>query len=52
MEKELIDIALKEVAKKYTDSPATTDAGVVLRTIVRFLPIGLIVKMFAAKLSK
>lgn len=52
MEKELIDIALKEVAKKYTDSPATTNAGIVLRTIVRFLPVSLIVKLFAAKLSK
>ena len=52
MEKELIDIALKEVAKKYTESPATTNAGVVLRAIVRFLPVSLIVKLFAAKLSK
>lgn len=52
MEKELIYDALKEVAKKYTESPATTNAGVVLRTIVRFLPVGLIVKLFAAKLSK
>lgn len=52
MEKELIDIALKKAAQKYADSPATTNAGVVLRTIVRFLPISLIVKMFAAKLSK
>lgn len=52
MEKELIDIALRKAAQKYADSPATTNAGVVLRTIVRFLPISLIVKMFAAKLSK
>lgn len=52
MEKELINAALRKVAQKYTDSPATTNAGVVLRTIVRFLPISLIVKLFAAKLSK
>ena len=52
MEKELIYDALTEVAKKYTESKATTNAGVVLRTIVRFLPVSLIVKLLAAKLSK
>ena len=52
MEKELIKVALEEVAKKYTESKATTNAGVVLRTIVKFLPYRLIVKMFASKLSK
>lgn len=52
MEKELINIALTEVAKKYTESKATTNLGVVGRFLVKLFPPSLIIKMFAHKLSK
>jgi hypothetical protein len=52
MEKELIDLALRKVAKRYTDSPATTNLGLVGRFLVRMFPPSLIVKMFAHKLGK
>jgi hypothetical protein len=52
MEKELINKALKEVATKYSESPATTNAGRWLRLIVKYLPTDLIVKAFAHKLSR
>jgi len=50
--KELIDLALKEVAIKYSESPATTNAGKWLRLIVKYLPTDLIIKAFAHKLSR
>jgi hypothetical protein len=50
--KELINLALKEVAIKYSESPATTNAGRWLRLIVKYLPTDLIVKAFAHKLSR
>lgn len=37
------------LAKNYAESPATTNAGLVLRFIVRFLPIDLIVKALTEK---
>jgi hypothetical protein len=50
--KDLINLALKEVAIKYSESPATTNAGRWLRLIVKYLPTDLIVKAFAHKLSR
>jgi hypothetical protein len=50
--KDLIDLALKEVAIKYSESPSTTNAGRWLRLIVKYLPTDLIVKAFAHKLSR
>lgn len=50
--KELIDLALKEVAIRYSESPATTNAGRWLRLVVKYLPSDLIVKAFAHKLSR
>ena len=52
MEKELIKVALKDIAIKYSESPATTNAGRWLRLIVKYLPTDLIVKAFAHKLSR
>jgi hypothetical protein len=50
--KDLINLALKEVAIKYSESPATTNAGRWLRLIVKYLPTDFIVKAFAHKLSR
>jgi len=52
MEKELINLALKDIAIKYSESPANTNAGRWLRLIVKYLPTDLIVKAFAHKLSR
>lgn len=37
------------LARNYANSPATTNAGAVLRFIVRFLPIDLLAKMITEK---
>lgn len=50
--KELIDLALKDIAIKYSESPATTNAGRWLRLIVKYIPTDLIIKAFAHKLSR
>jgi hypothetical protein len=52
MEKEIIDNLLQEAATKYSQSPATTNAGKWLRFIAKVVPVGLVVKLFAHKLSK
>jgi hypothetical protein len=52
MEKELITIVLENAAKKYTESPATSNAGFFLRFLAKVTPWKVIVKMFAHKLSK
>ena len=52
MEKELIKSLLQESATKYSQSPATTNAGRWLRFIARILPVETVVKIFAHKLSK
>ena len=52
MEKVLIENLLKESAKKYSESPATTNAGRWLRFIARIIPVETVVKIFAHKLSK
>lgn len=43
--------ALNESAKAYSNSPATTNAGRILRFIARILPPTTIIKLFAHKLS-
>ena len=45
--KEMLD----EVANRYTDSPATTNAGRILRFISRFIKPSTIIKLFAYKLT-
>jgi hypothetical protein len=52
MEKELIDNLLQNAATKYSQSPATTNAGRFLRFIAKIVPVHIVVKMFAHKLSK
>lgn len=42
---------LEEAAKQYSKSKATTDAGVILRLIAKFIPASLIIKLFAHKLK-
>lgn len=42
---------LDEAANKYSDSPATTNAGRVLRFISRFIKPSTIIKLFAHKLT-
>lgn len=54
MKKEIpleIKSALNEVAKKYSESKATTNAGAVLRFISRFVTPETIIKLFAHKLK-
>jgi hypothetical protein len=52
MEKQIppvIKAAIDEVAKKYSESPATTNAGLVLRFVARFVTLDMIVKLLAHK---
>lgn len=42
---------LDEAAYRYSDSPATTNAGRVLRFISRFIKPSTIIKLFAYKLT-
>jgi len=51
MEKEINNV-LQEAATKYSQSPATTNAGRWLRFIARIVPVETVVKIFAHKLSK
>jgi hypothetical protein len=46
-----IKTALNEVAKKYSESKATTNAGVILRFIARFVTPETIIKLFAHKIK-
>lgn len=47
---EPITKALNEVAKSYSESPATTNAGRVLRFISRFITVDTVIKLFAHKM--
>ncbi|MEC4050608.1 hypothetical protein OX284_014305 [Flavobacterium sp. SUN046] len=47
-----IQDALNDVAKKYSESPSTTNAGAVLRFFCRFVKPTTIIKMLAHSLSK
>lgn len=42
---------LDEAANKYSDSPATTNAGRILRFISKFIKPSTIIKLFAYKLT-
>ena len=46
-----IKTILDEAAYRYSDSPATTNAGRVLRFISRFIKPSTIIKLFAYKLT-
>ena len=46
-----IKAVLDEAAYRYSDSPATTNAGRVLRFISRFIKPSTIIKLFAHKLT-
>lgn len=46
-----IKVALDEVATKYSESKATTNAGWILRLISRFIKPSTVIKLFAHKLS-
>lgn len=43
---------LDEAAKRYSESKATTNAGVVLRFLAKFVSTETIIKLFAHKLVK
>jgi len=47
-----IEVHAKNLAKNYSESPATTNAGFILRLIVKFLPIDLICKALTEKVLK
>lgn len=41
--------AVNDVSKKYSESPATTNAGVVLRIFARFVTIDTLLKLLSHK---
>ena len=43
--------ALDSVAKQYSDSPATTNAGRILRFVSRFVTVDTVLKLLAHKLN-
>lgn len=54
MKKEIpteIKEALNTAAQKYADSPATTNAGRVLRFLARFITVDTVIKIFAHKVK-
>ena len=46
-----IKVALDEVANRYSESKATTNAGWILRLVSRFIKPSTVIKLFAHKLS-
>jgi len=44
--------ALQKAATAYSESEATTNAGVALRLIAKFVPVSLAVRLFAHLLKK
>ncbi|MDA6068960.1 hypothetical protein NJT12_04925 [Flavobacterium sp. AC] len=42
---------LQAAATTYADSPATTDAGRILRFIARIIPVSFVVQLFAHKMK-
>lgn len=52
MEEEMIRLLMEEAAYKYSKSKATTNAGAVLRFVAGLIPIDLVIKIFAHKLTK
>lgn len=54
MKKEIppvIKTALDTAAQEYAKSPATTNAGRVLRFIARFISVDTVIKLFAHKVT-
>lgn len=45
----IIDQAVNELAKKYSESPATTNAGRVLRFVARFVTLDVLLKLITHK---
>lgn len=41
--------ALNNLQQKYAESPATTNAGRILRTVARFVPLDLLLKILVHK---
>lgn len=52
MKEKLIEEVLQDAATKYSQSPATTNAGRILRAIASVIPTSVIIKLFAHKCSK
>lgn len=52
MEKDYIELVLKEAATKYSESPATTNCGRWLRFVAKIIPAEVIIKLFAHKLTR
>lgn len=48
----LVKLVLNDAAKAYSESPATTNAGRVLRFISRFITVDTVIQLFAHKLRK
>ena len=48
----IIKDALQEVANKYSESKATTNAGAVLRFLARFITVDTVAKLLSHKLKK
>ena len=48
----VIGQVVDDLAKKYSESPATTNAGVILRFIARFVTLDTLVKLVAHKAKK
>ena len=47
-----VEDALNGAAKKYSESKATTNAGVALRFLARFIKVSTVLKLFAHKVNK
>lgn len=45
----IVEGALSNLQQKYADSPATTNAGRVLRAFARFVPLSLLLKILVHK---
>lgn len=45
----VVGAVVDELTKKYSESPATTNAGRVLRFLARFVTLDMLVKMVAHK---
>jgi hypothetical protein len=46
-----ITFAVENAAKIYSESPATTNAAVILSVIGKLIPVSFLVKLFAHKLN-
>ena len=47
-----IEDNLQKVATEYSNSPATTNAGRILRFVARIIPVNVVIQLFAHKLGK